>query len=139
MSQFSPETIIGNRYKILSPLSGDQSIDRYRAFDQQNDVEVEIITPTARNILKPDQRSHFLDIHRANQSEKEGYLRCLDTFLEGSTVAAIYPSVRTIFPQTISLSIDQTENFIRFVAPLLEDIKENLYYSNLVVTEQGEF
>lgn len=137
MSQFSASTVLAGRYKILNTLTGDQSIDRYRALDQQSNTEVEIITPTAKNVLNPALRSQFLETHKQNQLRREGYLSCLHTCLEGSAPIAVYPSIRAILPDTLSLSSAQALQLAQFTAPLLRDAKEPLYYSNLVITEEG--
>ena len=138
MSQFSPETILSGRYKIIHSLMGDPSIDRYRAVDMQSGAEVEILTPTARNVLNAQLRSQFLNTHQQNKEKQAGYLTCLDSFLEGAVPIAVYPNVRSLLPQTISLSPEQTLGLLHCISPLLHRLNEPLRYSNLIITEQGE-
>ena len=138
MSQFSAETILANRYQIMHALKGDQSIDRYLALDQETNTNVELITPSARDILKAEQRTAFLNTHEANQAHCQGYLSCLNTFINGSTVVAVYPSIQAPFPTDASLSLEKSKEMVQFLSPLLAEMREPLRYSNLLVTQQGD-
>jgi hypothetical protein len=137
MSQFSVKTILAHRYKIMHPLKGDQSLDRYLATDQETNTEVELITPSARDILKAEQRTNFLNTHDKNQSNRQGYISCLNTFIEGSKPVAVYPSIQAPFPVGVSLDLKQSQELVQFLSPLLAEMKEPLRYSNLLVTLQG--
>ena len=139
--QFLPNTLIGNRYQIITALPSENGLQRYQVMDTQKQHLVELLAPTAAQILEPRQKETFIAYHNSMTSSLPNFEGCLDVGMHGNIPFAIYHPVNSLFNPKHKLSTEQAVDLLNWAVPLIlnnpQKFSEGLRYSDIAILEDN--